>query len=139
MTDEKLFMENLWKRRAGVPESAEIKRIPNTDLNAIRKSEWSSEFEELMRNRLLMGYFRYGRIRDGKGNTAAHIRSIERRLKKYEETGNKEFLVDIANICMVEFMQDCHPDSHFSAIDDGEHIEKTSGTDLGTEYIPKKL
>ena len=29
-------------------------------LESLRSSEWSREFEELMRNRLLMGAFRYG-------------------------------------------------------------------------------
>jgi len=32
------------------------------DYESLKASEWSSEFEQLMRNRLIMGRFRYGRM-----------------------------------------------------------------------------
>lgn len=34
------------------------------------------------------------------------LKNIELRLHKYRETGNTEFLVDVANFAMIEFM---HP------------------------------
>ena len=51
------------------------------------------------------------------------MQSAERRMKLYEETGNDELLVDIANLCLLEFMIGKHPNKHFNSIDDGEHAE----------------
>ena len=34
------------------------------DIESLRKSEWSPEFERLMRNRLVMGSFRYQKFED---------------------------------------------------------------------------
>jgi len=90
---------------------------------SLRKTEWSDEFENLMRNRLLMGAFRYGKIREQNKPNYMRMQSAERRMKLYEETGNDELLVDIANLCLLEFMVGKHPKKHFNSIDDGEHAE----------------
>jgi hypothetical protein len=93
-------------------------------LSQLRQTEWSPEFERLMRNRLLMGRFRYGKMDDpAKGNFDC-IKSAIQRLTKYLETGNKELLVDASNLCLVEFVHCRHPNAHFSATDDGEHVEE---------------
>lgn len=86
-------------------------------------SEWSSDFEQLMRNRLLMGRFRYGRMDRTDQRNYDRIGSAISRLEKYKETGNQEFLVDSANLCLMEFEHGSHPNKHFDAIDDGEHVE----------------
>jgi hypothetical protein len=85
-------------------------------------SEWSSEFERLMRNRLLMGRYRYGRIDRTDNRNYARIASAVRRLSNYETTGNLEYLVDAANLCLMEFEHSEHPEKHFDAADDGEHV-----------------
>lgn len=87
---------------------------------------WSSEFENFMRNRLRFGMFRYGPISDQKKGLMDNIGSIEKRIKKYKISGNDELLVDVANICMVEFMKGNHPLKHFSSEDDGEHVQKNN-------------
>ena len=38
----------------------------------------------------------------------------------YEMTGNTEYLVDIANYCLLAFLEDEHPNKHFSAMDENE-------------------
>lgn len=95
-----------------------------TDLEKLRLSEWSPEFETLMRNRLLMGYFRYGPFNRKDDIDYDRVGSIYQRIKQYKQTGNKEFLVDIANLAMLEFCHSEHPLAHFEAIDDGIHVQK---------------
>jgi hypothetical protein len=41
----------------------------------------------------------------------------------YKDTGNTEFLCDIANFAMIEYMQPQHPNAHYEVLDDGKsHI-----------------
>jgi len=94
------------------------------DVKDLRKSEWCGEFEQLMRNRMVVGAFRYGRIGEvGKPefNRVAYMRV---KLERYAKTGNLEALVDLANLAMLEFIEGEHPLSHFGAMDDTEeHAE----------------
>lgn len=89
----------------------------------LRRSEWSPEFERLMRNRLVLGALRYGRIHAVGKPTYDRAESIIRRARKYQETGNLELLVDVANLCLLEFEEGQHPQRHFAAEDDGEHVQ----------------
>jgi hypothetical protein len=91
----------------------------------LRATEWSPEFERLMRNRLLMGRFRYGRLDRTTDTGYDRAGSAIKRLRHYQSTGNMEHLVDAANLCLVEFKHSTHPDKHFDAVDDGEHTERT--------------
>jgi len=100
-------------------------RVP--DLPELQRSQWSPEFEQLQRRRLIMGAFRYGLLDDQKaagGNGYDNVGSLIRRAKLYQATGNLEHLVDIANLAMVEFVTGEHPARHFAANDDGEHTER---------------
>ena len=116
--DEQYFMNNLWRWKCGLTEKEEPKI---TTFEELEKTEWSVEFETYMRNRLIMGAMRYGRL--GAVNKPKYdcVSSMIKRLNKYKETGNKEFLIDVANICLVEFVECNHPNMHFESIDDGEH------------------
>ena len=99
----------------------------DSDSFAARKlSEWSDIFERLMRNRLLMGSLRYFKLNDSRmpGHTNMIIKMISDRLAIYNETGNKEMLVDIANLCLVEFTHSDHPKCHFRALNTNEKGEK---------------
>ena len=118
--NEKFFIDNLWRRSIGKPE----KVFKPFDFEHVKKSQWSTEFEQLMRNRLLFGYFRYAPLSEQKKGKMNNIGSIEKRIAKYKETGNDELLVDVANICMVEFLLGNHPNKHFASEDDGEHVEE---------------
>lgn len=91
------------------------------------KSEWSPKFEQLMRNRLIMGALRYGLLNaPGKPRYDRMSRILDC-LIEYKETGNQEFLVDIANLALVEFEEGKHPKRHFTSIDDGKHAEVQCG------------
>lgn len=82
-------------------------------------TEWSDIFEALMRNRLIMGAIRYGRLATPrpKGITNVHMQYIDERIKRYKETGNTEALVDVANLCLVEFVVGDHPKKHFKSLE----------------------
>jgi hypothetical protein len=116
------FLQNLWRNSVGLPDLEPVPRIPS--LEELRQSEWSPQFETLMRNRLIMGRFRYGALRDTQRPQYNRLDSIEKRLNQYRATGNDELLVDIANLCLVEFELGDHPLKHFHSADDSEHVSQ---------------
>ena len=119
--DIQFFLNNLWRWKCGLPETEEANQ--ESSYEELKKTEWSEEFERLMRNRLIIGALRYGRIGATNKPQYDRVNSMIKRLTKYQETGNKEFLVDVANICLLEFVECNHPNQHFHAIDDGQHTE----------------
>lgn len=83
------------------------------------QDQWSPRFEVLMKNRLRMGLLRYGPF-GAKGKPYFNMmNSVKKRLDQWEEDGNDEHLVDIANLCMCEFIEGKHPKKHFKAQDEG--------------------
>ena len=119
--------------RAGIFCSRARKRQPTID--QIYAMQWDAGFERLMRNRMAMGYFRYGALKDQIGNPKFdNLASIRSRLDKYESSKNRELLADIAGLCMVEFAT--HPDYPFKAADDGEHAPRLPHKNTITKEIP---
>lgn len=82
----------------------------------ILKTEYSDRFDELRRNRVGMSFYKYGPARKNfaSGNVQA-IPTLELCLQKYKDTGNTEYLCDLANYAMFEFMYPQHPNAHFRA------------------------
>lgn len=81
--------------------------------------------EEYRKNRMIMGYFRYGSLQSQIGRAKYdNVGSIESRLSIYKSDHNREHLVDIANLAMIEFAT--HPDYPFRPSDDGVHAAKKS-------------
>lgn len=98
-------------------------------LSELRSNQWSDEFEQYMRNRLIVGAIRYKtfdekRI-DNKYNTLDYVvnKTIE-----YRITRNKECLVDAANLLMIEFECPTIPNTHFTAEDDTSHVSTNRST-----------
>ena len=120
MKQPKDFAYDAWCRNAGKKKLTLIQR---------RKiSEWVPEFYRLMRNRLIMGSFRYETFEQKKAKPGKYDFAEEAmaRIHKYWSDGNTEHLVDAANMCLLEFEFGKHSNKHFSAVDDGEHVkEKT--------------
>lgn len=87
----------------------------------VLKTEYSTRFDELRRNRVEMSFFKYGPARKNfaTGNVQA-IPTMQRCVDKYKETGNTEYLLDAANYLMFEFMYPQHPKAHFRATDSKE-------------------
>jgi hypothetical protein len=120
-------MNNLfeWMRerlhmRAGLSENKPP--FKPSDFATLQKTEWSSRFEMLMRNRLLMGALRYGTMAEKRINATKNrwdlLGAIKAKCELYESTGNTEYLVDMANYCLLAFEFDPHPNKHFQALDD---------------------
>jgi hypothetical protein len=93
-------------------------------LETLLESQVSDEFRTLCDNRMVMGAFRYGLLVDQVRVNYDNVGSMITRLKLYQETGNLEHLVDVANIAMVEFVTGNHPLAHFDAADDDVHTAR---------------
>lgn len=89
---------------------------PRLTLDDLEASEWSPRFEQLMRNRLVMGALRYGKIRASGKPPYDRIAGATKRLRQYQSTGNLECLVDIANMMLWEFEEGHHPKRHWNDI-----------------------
>lgn len=83
--------------------------------------EYSDKFDELRKNRVKTSFYKYGSAKDNfsTGNVQA-IPTLEKCLEKYKETGNGDYLCDLANYAMFEFMYPQHPKAHFRATDSNE-------------------
>jgi len=122
MTTVNEHIRNHLLERVGI-----FKPDPKPSLESLKKTEWSSKFEQLMRNRLIVGAFRYGLINEPGKKRYDRTDSIRQRLDLYNETGNAEHLVDIANLCLMEFEEPNHKRFHFKAQDDVIHAEESKG------------
>ena len=76
--------------------------------NDILKTEYSEQFDNIRKNMMIMSYYKYGPLKDNydKYKCMKAIDNLKIRLDKYLETGNTEYLADVANFAMLEFM---HP------------------------------
>lgn len=92
-------------------------------LEELAGTEWSPEFERMMRNRMIMGAIRYGRLGAPGKAQYDRIGSIIERARRYRDTGNDELLVDIANLAQIEYVEGDHPGKHFCPDDDRAHVE----------------
>ncbi len=122
-TAEKFFIDNLWRWKCGMPEKELNSKMERMDFNKMFETQWSKEFEQRRKNRMVMGTFRYGDFRSGKHSSKNIVNSIVSRSNQYLESGNMEHLLDIANLAMIEYVVGTHPKRHFESIDDGEHVK----------------
>lgn len=88
---------------------------------AAPETEFSVEFVQQMANRMAVSFHKYGLVADAH-DRCDHIASLQQRLDLYRETGNTEWLVDVANFAMMEHMK--HPDQ-FRATDSDESPGRT--------------
>lgn len=86
----------------------------------IIKTEDSPKFHDRMRNAMTVSYHKYGPVKDAYPHKVNAIASLKKRLRLYEETGNADYLVDIANFAMIEFMLPAHEEFHDQPTDGGE-------------------
>lgn len=73
--------------------------------NELMKTEYSTAFDEKRKGLIEQSYYKYGpaRMNFSTGNVDA-IESLKMCLAKFEETGNLEYLCDVANYAMFRFM-----------------------------------
>lgn len=87
----------------------------------ILRSEYSEWFDELCKDAMLMSFHKYGKVANNyaTGNVDA-IKTLEGRLAKYKETGNISWLIDVANMAMIEFMYPQHINKHYRGTESHE-------------------
>lgn len=90
----------------------------------ILKTEYHEQFDNLRKDRMIQSFYKYGPLKENYTNELIDaVKSLEMRLQMYKSTGNTEFLCDVANFAMIEFMYPQHPEAHFKAqYDDQNHI-----------------
>jgi len=71
---------------------------------AILKHEFSEEFVAAMRRRMLVSYHKYGAVHANYPTRKHALTTMMSRVFKYLTTRNSEYLVDAANMLMIEFM-----------------------------------
>jgi hypothetical protein len=113
------FLDNLWRWKCGFPEEPTGREIDD-----LQRTEWSKTFEIFMRNRLVMGALRYGKLRDPRKPKFNRVGAIVRKLMLYQDDGNLEHLVDVANLALLEFEEGQHPKRHWAAADDRNHVTR---------------
>jgi hypothetical protein len=117
-----VFVKNAWRWKCGLPEieTCDKKAL---SLEEIEIKQSNPRFEKLRTNRMVMGYFRYGEM-FGNKKKYDNVGSAIKRLEEYQKTGNAEHLIDVANLCMIEFSQENHKRFHFDSQDDKIHTKE---------------
>lgn len=89
-------------------EGMEFAFAKNKVKEDILKTEYCEKFDDIRKNMMVMSYYKYGPLKDnyGKYKSMNAIENLKIRLQKYLDTGNTEYLADVANFAMLEFM---HP------------------------------
>jgi hypothetical protein len=87
---------------------------------SIPDSEYSIPFVRGMFNRMGFSFHKYGSVTDAYPEKVDAIKSLKLRLSRYARDGNLEWLMDVANFAMIEFMHPRHPRAHFRATDSHE-------------------
>ena len=93
----------------------------------ILKRDFSEEFIQGMKNRIVVSHHKYGWASDSYPEILQAYKSIETRLNMYLETGNIEWLMDVANFAMLEYEYPSHPNAHFVATSSAESPGITGG------------
>ena len=101
-----------------------------TNRDEILKTCFSEEFLEKMKNALHMSYYKYGEAKMTYPELAQAYKCIGERLQLYEQTHNKEYLVDVANFAMLEFMFPAFDDAQYKPTDS----DKSPGLAGGISY-----
>ena len=87
-----------------------------SEIGRKRPKEYSDRFDELRQNRVEQSYHKYGTAADNFGMGLVNaLESHDMCIKKYQETGNTEYLCDAANYLMFEFLYPRHKDAYFKA------------------------
>jgi hypothetical protein len=73
-----------------------------------------------MADRMSVSYHKYGDFRLAYPRDVDAIACLRQRLARYEETGNTEWLMDVANFAMIEFEAPRHPQAHYRPTDSSE-------------------
>lgn len=89
-----------------------------TECEKILQTEYSERFDKIRKDMMVTSHYKYGFIRENANSHCVEIiPTLEKRLEAYKQTGNTEFLADVANFAMIEFMYPQHPAAHYTPTD----------------------
>lgn len=96
-------------------------QLMSKSINDILKTEYSEKFDKIRKNMMVVSYFKYGSMKDNydKFKCMDALGNIKKRIQKYIETGNTEFLADVANFAMIEFMYPSIQGARYAPTDSG--------------------
>lgn len=83
----------------------------------ILQRSFSMGFIEKMKNAIETSHYKYGWASKTYPELAQAYKCIRERLNLYEQTHNKDYLVDVANFAMLEFMFPAFPDAAYCPTD----------------------
>lgn len=86
----------------------------------ILKRDFSDEFIHKMKNAIETSHYKYGWASKTYPELAQARKCIDERLECYNKTHNKEYLVDIANFAMLEYLYPSYPDAKYEATDSSD-------------------
>jgi len=101
--------------------------MPHYTMEEMAELQWGEDWQEildLMKNRMIMGGFRYGPHRNQRKGQFDNVKDAKRRLGLHQKDGNMEHLLDAANITILACLKKAHKNFHFTSIDDGVHAKE---------------
>ena len=96
----------------------------------ILKRDFPDGFITKMKNAIELSHYKYGWCSQTYPELAQAYKCIKERLEMYEKTHNTEYLVDVANFAMIEFMHPSFDDSKYTPTDS----ESSPGLAGGISY-----
>ena len=93
----------------------------------ILRRDFSSAFVEKMKNAIELSHYKYGWASKTYPELAQAYKCVKERLEEYEKTHNKEYLVDLANFAMIEFMYPTFADAKYTPTDSDKSIGLAGG------------
>lgn len=116
------FLQDLWREKCGLPPCALYGQHPNLD--ELKRGQWDNNFErlikkddifyakcgyseefiQLMKNRLIMGSFRYGLMSEQDYSRFDLMGYIINKVTVFNETLHLEPLVDAGNNCLLAYI-----------------------------------
>lgn len=101
-----------------------------TNREEILTRDFSTAFVEKMKNTIETSHYKYGWASKTYPELAQAHKCIEQRLELYRKTHNTEYLVDVANFAMLEFLRPAFPDAKYTPTDS----DKSCGLADGISY-----
>jgi hypothetical protein len=96
----------------------------------ILNRDFSEEFITKMKNAIETSHYKYGWASQTYPELAQAVKCIQERLDLYNKTHNKDYLVDIANFAMLEYLYPSYPDAKYIPSDS----DKSPGLAGGISY-----
>lgn len=85
-------------------------------------------FIQKMVARMTVSGAKYGEVSSFYPHQGDALTQLRERLRLYQDTGNTEHLVDVANYAMIEFMAPAHPDAHYDPDTESPGLQRHDGS-----------